>query len=91
MKVTTYSNLRANLKSYMDTAEFDHEPLLIKRGSGKDMILIPADDLNGYIETLYLMSNSHNKERLLESIKQAEKGELKTFSIEGLNRGPVIE
>jgi antitoxin YefM len=85
MKITTYSDIRANLKRYMDAAEFDHEPVLIKRTTGKDMILIPAEDLNGYVETLFLMSNVHNKKRLMESIEQVEKGEIKTFSIDTLN------
>lgn len=74
MQVRTYSDARANLKTVMDQAIDNHEPVIItgKRGH---CVLVSLEDWNAMDETSYLLSSPKNAERLRESIKEMEAGE----------------
>jgi antitoxin YefM len=75
MKVTTYSNLRQNLASMLDSVHNDHEPLLVTRGSGNHAVVMSLEDFTAYQETLYLNSSKKNARRLKESIEQIKTGQ----------------
>ena len=40
MDVITYSDLRRNLKTYMDKVYYDYEPLLIARKNSENLVLL---------------------------------------------------
>ena len=75
MRVTSYSELRRNLASALDSVSADHEPLIITRDRGKPAaVLISLEDFASYEETRFLLKNPRNAERLLESIAEIENG-----------------
>ena len=73
-KVTTYSDLRAHLKTYCDEVAENGEPLVIKRRSGADVALISLDELAGLEETAHLLRSPKNMQRLLESLSEVRDG-----------------
>ena len=74
MQTITYSDLRQNLTSALDQVNEDHVPLLITRQRGKEAVLISYSDYRSIEETLYLLSNPKNAERLLKSVAELEAG-----------------
>jgi antitoxin YefM len=75
MKSISYTSLRKNLSSVLDTVEKDHIPYHIRRKNHKNMILLTEEDYESTQETLYLLSNPINANRIKESIEQAAKAE----------------
>jgi antitoxin YefM len=75
MKVVNYTDLRLNLKYWLDTVVNDVEELIIKRKDNKDLVLIPLEEYNALKETTYLLSGK-NREVLLKSIAEAEGGKI---------------
>ena len=73
MKVISYTDLKLNLKKWLDLVVDDVEELIIKRKNNKDLVLISLDEYNSLKETSYLLSGK-NREKLLASIKEAESG-----------------
>lgn len=84
MQTTTISNLRARMKHYFDQVTEASDVLLVPRG-GKDdddaVVIISLKEYNALKETEYLLSTEANRNRLAESIRQAETGETKPFDV----------
>lgn len=82
MDTVSYSELRANLKARMDKVCDDRAPLLVTRQSGEAVVMMSLSEYEGLEETLHLLSNPANAERLLRSIAQADAGQLAEHDIE---------
>jgi antitoxin YefM len=76
MDAITYTDLRQNLKTYMDKVFQDHDPLIITRKNNENVVLISVDEYNSLIETNYLLSNEANVEHLKKSIAQHKGGRI---------------
>ncbi|MFA0077699.1 type II toxin-antitoxin system Phd/YefM family antitoxin [Vibrio artabrorum] len=70
----TYTEVRTNLKSVCDKVIDDCDSVTIHRRDGDNVVLISESEFNSWKETMYLMSNPVNANRLLESISQIENG-----------------
>ena len=77
MDAVSYSDLRQNLKSYMDKVYQDNDPLIITRKNNENLILISIEEYNSLIETSYLLGNEANAEHLKKSISQYTSGKAK--------------
>jgi len=64
MEATTYSDFRKDLKSYMDKATGDFEPITITRKNRKNAVLISEDEYNNMLENRYVLENPTNREWL---------------------------
>ena len=73
MKVVNYTELRLNLKHWLDSVIDDVEEVIIKRKDQKDLVLISLEEYNSLVETNYLLSGK-NRDVLLESIAEVKKG-----------------
>lgn len=73
MKVVNYTELRLNLKQWLDVVIDDMEEVIIKRKNQKDLILVSLEEYNALVETNYLLSGK-NREILLESISSVKGG-----------------
>jgi len=71
MKVITYTELRLNLKYWLDSVIDDVGEVIIKRKNQKDLVLMSLEDYNALVETNYLLSGK-NRDVLLESISEAK-------------------
>jgi len=74
MQVVNYTDLRENLRKWMDLVVDNVQEIVIKRKNNKDLVLISLDEYNSLKETSYLLSGK-NRDVLIQSIKEAEKGE----------------
>ena len=77
MDAVSYSDLRQNLKTYMDKVYYDHDPLIITRKNNENLVLLSVEEYNALIETSYLLGNSANAEHLQKSIAQYAGGKAK--------------
>jgi len=73
METVNYTDFRSNLKHWFDKVVNDVSEIIIKRKSGKDLILISLDEYNSLKETTYLLSGK-NRDVLLNSIRELEAG-----------------
>lgn len=75
MEIASYSEFRQHMKSFLDAVVKTHKPLFITRKHGEELVVISKEDYTSMEETLYLMSNPKNAERLIESIAQYQAGQ----------------
>ena len=73
MKVINYTELRLNLKHWLNSVIDDVEEVIIKRKDQKDLVLISLEEYNSLVETNYLLSGN-NRDVLLESIAEVKNG-----------------
>lgn len=74
MNAINYSDLRKNLKSTMDKIISDHEPVIVTRKNGDNVVMVSYEDYAAIEETAYLLKSPVNAKRLRESIKSYEDG-----------------
>lgn len=75
MKTASYSEVRQNLASMLDSVERDHAPILITRDRGKPAaVLMSLEDFTAWEETIYLLRSPRNAGRLLEAVGRLEAG-----------------
>ena len=74
MQALSYSEVRKNLKKYLDDVFHNHDPLIITRKNNENVVVISLDDYNSLMETDYLLSSEKNAKRLLSSLEQARSG-----------------
>jgi antitoxin YefM len=88
---TSYTELRENLASYLDRVVDDREVVVVKRRGARDVAIIAADELAGYIETAHLTRSPANAKRLLESLRELDRGKGTTMTVEELRRSVGLE
>ncbi|MEN9981719.1 MAG: hypothetical protein RL542_1506 [Bacteroidota bacterium] len=74
MKVINYTDLRLNLKKWMDSVTDDMEEIIVKRKDNKDLVLISLEEYNALNETNYLLSGK-NRDILLQSVKDVQENQ----------------
>jgi len=70
----SFTEFRANMASHMDKLEQDRDQLVVTRQGHEPMVVMPLKDLEGMEETLYLLGNPANAERLLAAVADADAG-----------------
>jgi antitoxin YefM len=88
---TTYTSLRENLSSFLDQVTDDREVIIVRRKGARDVALVSADELAGWMETAHLLRSPANARRLLGALKRARQGEGKAESIEELKRSVGLD
>jgi antitoxin YefM len=83
---TTYTALRAGLAGFLDQVTDDREVVIVRRRGARDVAIIPADELSSLMETAHLLRSPKNAERLLESMREMERGEGKVETVDSLRR-----
>jgi antitoxin YefM len=72
----SYSELRSNLATYMDTVCDDRSPLYVTRQNARSVVLMSADEYESLMETVHLLKSPTNAARLMRSIQEADHGKL---------------
>lgn len=74
MLAINYTNLRDNLKTYMDKITDDYETMIVTRKDNKNVVMLSEEAYNNLIENIYVMGSKSNYDWLMESKKQLECG-----------------
>lgn len=76
MLAVNYTNLRENMKTYMDKVTDDYETMIVTRKNNKNVVMISEDAYNNLMENIHVMGNKANYDWLMESKAQLEKGKI---------------
>ena len=69
MRTTNFTDLRNNLKKYLDAVTNDSDTVIINRDGGTGAVLISLDEYNAIKETEYIMSSP----AMMEAIREGER------------------
>jgi antitoxin YefM len=83
---TTYTQARANFASLLDEVTHNREVVIIERRGAEPVALISADELDGLMETAYLLRSPKNAERLLRALVRAQQEKGAPQTIDELKR-----
>ena len=72
----SYTELRQNLKKHLDSVCESRAPLMVTRQNGEPVVVLSLTEYESLEETLHLLRDPLNAERLLQSVRQAEEGKL---------------
>lgn len=81
MLAVNYTNLRENMKAYMDRITEEFETVIVTRKDNKNIVMLSEESYNNLIENAYIMGTKANYDWLMESKAQLEKG---NFSVRKL-------
>ncbi len=88
---TTYSKLRENLSVILARSDADNEIFVVRRRKGRDIALIPADELSSILETAHLLSSPANARRLQSALKRADARETRPSTLSELRQDVGLE
>lgn len=74
MLAVNYTNLRENMKSYMDKITDDYETMIVTRKDNRNIVMISEETYNNMLENMYVVGNKANYDWLIESKIQLENG-----------------
>ena len=74
MKTLSSTELRANLASFMDQVNDDHEPVIVHRAKGKPVVMVSLEDWASMDETAYLLASPANRTALMQAIAELDAG-----------------
>lgn len=81
MLAVNYTNLRENMKTYMDKVTDDYETMIITRKDNKNVVMISEESYNNLMENVYVMGNKANYDWLMESKAQLESGKITNHNL----------
>jgi antitoxin YefM len=84
MRTATYTDLRSNLKSYLDGVVNNCEPLIIHRPANTSVVVIPLAEYNAVKETEYLTSSPEMMRRIRSAEMSLKNGKGKKINIADL-------
>ena len=76
MLAVNYTNLRDNMKTYMDRITDDYEVMIVTRKDNKNVVMLSEESYNNLMENAYIMGNKPNYDWLMESKAQLESGNI---------------
>ncbi|MBO5302751.1 MAG: type II toxin-antitoxin system Phd/YefM family antitoxin [Lachnospiraceae bacterium] len=81
MLAVNYTNLRDNMKNYMDKITDDYETMIVTRKNNKNIVMLSEESYNNLIENAYIMGNKANYDWLMESKAQLERGNISVHNL----------
>jgi antitoxin YefM len=81
MTEISYTELRRSLARYLDETTASRAPIVVTRHGKEPLVFMPLQEFEGWQETVHLLSSPRNAEHLLESIRQAEAGQVEEHEL----------
>ena len=83
---TTYNQACKNFDQIYDEVISTREPVVVTREGYESVSVIPTEELNRMIETIYLFQSQENTMRLLDALQRAKKRTNKPQTIDDLRQ-----
>ncbi len=74
MTAINVTRFRETLKESLEEVVDNHEPLIVTRPNGQNVVVLSYEDYAAVEETSYLLRSPANARRLKESLESFEKG-----------------
>ncbi len=84
MRTANYSELRNNLKHYLDGVINDSEPLLVHRSGNESVVVISLDEYNSIKETEYIMKSPEMMNVIRKGNEEIKSGKGKVVNVDEL-------
>ncbi len=81
MLAVNYTNLRDNMKMYMDKVTNDYETMIVTRKDNKNVVMISEESYNNLMENIYVMGDKANYDWLMKGKAQLENGQFVTHEL----------
>jgi len=90
-QIISPTEARSNFFNLLNTIVENNQVYIVNRRNGENVALIPESDLVSLVETVYLLRNSANANRLFDAIEESESGKIQPQSISELQQELGIE
>ena len=82
MKQISIHEIKTNPNTIFDRINYNHEVMQVVRNNTQSVVLLDANEYNSLMETLYLLKDPTNAERLCKGIEQHRQGQYKEIDVE---------
>ena len=76
MRTANYTELRNNLKSYIDSVIINSEPLVVPRFGNNGVVIVSLNEYNAIKETEYIMSSQETMAAIRRGEDELKRGEV---------------
>ncbi len=84
MIAATYTELRSNLKKYLDRVIKDSDKVIVNRGNDSAVVIMSLEEYEAMQETAYIQSQPDIMEAIRQGEKNLRNGNYETVNIDEL-------
>lgn len=84
MITATYTDLRSNLKGYLDRVVNDSDNVIVNRGNGSAVVIMSMEEYESMVETAYIMSQPELVEAIRKGDEDVRKGNYEIVDVDEL-------